>query len=101
MIRLAIRLTRRVLRPRRHYQPTARQQWYRGVYLQSPHWVAFRRQWWNEHPNARCHRCHRRQRPMDLHHLTYRRLGHERPTDVIPLHRSCHNATHRRTKGRR
>lgn len=93
MIRLLWRAVRP--RPRRRYRPTARQQWYRGTYLQGSHWRQFRTSWWQTHPGARCARCGSSARPMDLHHLTYRRLGHERPSDVIPLHRTCHQAVHR------
>lgn len=95
-----IRLLLRALRPRRRYRLTPRQQWYRQTYLQSPYWRHYRSAWWQTHPNAACARCGRRNRPMDLHHLTYRRLGHEQPGDVVPLHRACHQAVHHR-KARR
>ena len=41
----------------------------------------------------RCARCKARG-PLDVHHLTYERLGHERPEDVIALCRSCHRREH-------
>jgi hypothetical protein len=72
----------------------SRRQWYRTEYLKSEHWRTFRNQWWQHHPHAVCTMCHGPRHPMDLHHLTYRRLGHEKETDVTPVHRSCHVAIH-------
>ena len=32
--------------------------------------------------------------PLDLHHLTYERLGHERAEDLTVVCRNCHNLIH-------
>lgn len=31
----------------------------------------------------------------DLHHRSYDRLGHEHPSDVVPMCRACHHRLHR------
>jgi hypothetical protein len=69
--------------------------WYRGVYLRSGHWRRFRSRWWSRHPGAVCAVCGG-SGPMDLHHVTYRRLGRERSGDVRPVHRACHDGVHGR-----
>jgi 5-methylcytosine-specific restriction endonuclease McrA len=33
---------------------------------------------------------------LDVHHLTYRRLGNERMSDLLPLCHGCHNLRHKR-----
>jgi hypothetical protein len=66
-----------------------RRWYYRHVYLRGRHWQDFRRQWWRSHPGAVCSRCGR-SGAMDLHHLTYERIGRERQDDVVPVHRMCH-----------
>jgi 5-methylcytosine-specific restriction endonuclease McrA len=35
--------------------------------------------------------------PLDVHHLTYARFGHENLTDLQVLCRRCHKAAHSRT----
>jgi hypothetical protein len=73
----------------------SRQQKYRRCYLNDTHWVDFRHQWWQKNPHRRCVLCgcgH----PLDLHHLTYVRIGHENDSDVVPLCRRHHNEVHRR-----
>jgi hypothetical protein len=46
----------------------------------------------------RCQRCGARG-PLDVHHLTYRALGRERPGDLLALCESCHGALHGRPRG--
>ena len=41
----------------------------------------------------RCAHCQARVR-LDVHHLTYERLGRERPADLIALCRRCHDRVH-------
>jgi hypothetical protein len=74
---------------------TWRRLWYRKVYLRRSHWQEFRQAWWRAHPTAVCYECGG-SGPMDLHHLTYERLGRERFEDVVPLHRRCHRIWHAR-----
>ncbi|HEX3424773.1 MAG TPA: hypothetical protein VHT30_01485 [Acidimicrobiales bacterium] len=66
------------------------------MYLRSAHWHRFRAAWWAAHPGAVCADCGGGDHPMDLHHVTYQRLGHERFSDVVPLHRACHELRHGR-----
>lgn len=65
-------------------------------YLHSPYWRAIRRRalivaaW-------RCQRCGRGQRDdvrLEVHHLTYDRLGCEQPEDLEALCDDCHGAEH-------
>ena len=46
----------------------------------------------------RCQRCGARG-PLDVHHLTYRRLGRERPGDLLAVCERCHGALHGRPAG--
>lgn len=63
---------------------------YRGDYLRSEHWQATRR--WALRLSSRCADCGLPGR--DVHHLTYRRLGHEHPDDLVVLCRACHDRRH-------
>lgn len=62
-------------------------------YLRSPHWRAFRAAYHRTHAPVTCAACPRT--TVSLHHVTYARLGRERPADVIPLCRGHHEAVHR------
>jgi 5-methylcytosine-specific restriction endonuclease McrA len=62
------------------------------AYLQSPAWKLARRLL-IERAQHRCQRCHARG-PLNVHHLTYERLGHEEPGDLQVLCRPCHMAVH-------
>ena len=46
----------------------------------------------------RCQRCGARG-PLDVHHLTYARLGRERPGDLLAVCERCHGALHGRPAG--
>lgn len=69
---------------------------YRKNYLQSAHWRTFRLEVLAARPN--CENCGLSRdlcrlfylNDLDLHHLTYERLGKERPADVKVLCRACH-----------
>ena len=67
-------------------------QQYRNEYLKSPHWRQFRKSA-KKHLPMECP-CGARS-GLDLHHLTYDRLGRERLDDVAWLCRDCHDALHR------
>lgn len=73
---------------------TPRKQRYRE-YLLSDHWTQFRllilarRGRW-------CEDCGSTDR-LDVHHLTYERVGAERESDVQVLCRSCHEKRHRKS----
>lgn len=47
-----------------------------------------------------CQRCGTGER-LEVHHLTYARLGKERPADLMVLCHACHAAEHARTRPRR
>ena len=61
-----------------------------AAYLQSPHWLAFTAK--RRSVDGRCRVC--KKRPVDIHHVTYVRLGAERAADVVPLCREHHEAVH-------
>jgi 5-methylcytosine-specific restriction endonuclease McrA len=42
-----------------------------------------------------CADCGTQRRLLDVHHLTYRRLGHEHLSDLTAVCRPCHDARHR------
>ena len=46
----------------------------------------------------RCQRCGARG-PLDVHHLTYRTLGRERPGDLLAVCERCHGVLHGRPAG--
>lgn len=66
-------------------------------YLQSPEWKAFKATIVQERGN-KCEQCRIEGQNVciDLHHITYVRLGHELPQDVKLLCRNCHENTHQR-----
>jgi len=68
--------------------------WYRGVYLRSPHWRARRSQAIGR-AGGRCERCGAGGR-LEVHHLTYKRLGRERDRDLRALCHRCHRLADRR-----
>jgi hypothetical protein len=76
--------------------PPARSREYMD-YLASPHWKAFRAdvltaaRWTCE--------CGDRGRDVEVHHLNYERLGHERPEDVVVLCPACHREQHDLSRG--
>lgn len=63
-----------------------------GVYLRSPHWRRERQRQLGR-DGFRCQRCGGT-RHLEVHHLTYARLGSERPGDLTTLCRGCHGAIH-------
>jgi hypothetical protein len=62
-----------------------------GAYLWSEHWQRVRREA-HERAGHRCESCG--SPPFAVHHLTYLRLGCERPEDVRVVCRSCHLRYH-------
>lgn len=61
-------------------------------YLQSDHWRIVRAHIL-EQRGGHCERCGAL-RDLNVHHLTYERLGAEEDTDLEVLCRSCHEAEH-------
>lgn len=67
------------------------------TYMRSAAWFALRRVIILR-AKGRCERCHKGGR-LEVHHLTYERLGHERLTDLLAVCPSCHKVLDReRTK---
>jgi hypothetical protein len=64
------------------------------LYLGSPLWRA-RRAIWIAEAGGRCQRCGSRHR-LTIHHHTYKRLGHERASDIAVLCWRCHQRHHAR-----
>jgi len=60
-------------------------------YFQSTHWLILSAEW----RTGYCARCKQPARTT-LHHLTYARVGRERPEDVIELCWICHWLQHNR-----
>lgn len=69
-----------------------RRRWYRDVYLPSPEWQDRRKQA-IERANGRCAHCSATER-LQVHHVTYRNIGNERPEDLLVLCRRCHRIEH-------
>jgi hypothetical protein len=71
-----------------------RHSWRYATYLHSPLWRARRRVWILQ-AHGRCQDCGRRRgNRLTIHHLTYRRLGHEHRGDVRVLCWPCHQRRH-------
>ena len=65
-------------------------------YLKSESWQQKRRNLARS-ADAKCFCCGAIPRPgnvLDLHHLTYARVGHELPSDLVAICRSCHDIVH-------
>lgn len=60
-------------------------------YLRSDRWKATRL-WALERAHYQCEMCGAR--AVNVHHLTYARLGHEHPNDLVSLCRPCHQEEH-------
>lgn len=63
-----------------------------SAYLRSPEW-AKRRDEAIARVGGRCQGCSSTDR-LEAHHLTYERVGHERPTDLMVLCDLCHSHEH-------
>jgi hypothetical protein len=70
------------------------------LYVRSPLW-RLRRRLWILSTLGRCEDCRRWRCPLTMHHLTYKRLVHERRSDIRVLCRPCHKARHPHTRGGR
>ena len=72
-----------------------------GGYMSSPAWYRRRRQWLAEFRKLAgedpvCKVCGEAWKLShdDLHHRSYRRLGHEDFRDLVPMCRACHSRLH-------
>jgi hypothetical protein len=66
-----------------------------NAYMKSDRWDKKRRKRL-EIDKYKCQDCFRRDRPLDVHHLTYDRLGYEDMGDLLSLCRECHNSRHKK-----
>src|SRR5574341_2115 len=75
--------------------------YYREVYLNSPHWQKIKEKF-------RGRGCEKKvgwfsvcgEKPIDVHHKTYERIGNERLSDLIPLCRKHHDQQPHPRKGK-
>jgi hypothetical protein len=61
------------------------------AYLKSDHWKEFKEAYYTTRQKV-CYCCSKPAR--DLHHTSYANLGHEKPSEVVPLCRDCHDKVH-------
>jgi len=61
-------------------------------YLGSDEW-SVKREYMLRRAGHRCQVCNS-EGPLDIHHRTYERTGHEVPDDLIALCRACHQSFH-------
>lgn len=61
-------------------------------YLKSEHWKDLRARYFKSKLPRTCKICESSR--VELHHRSYKRLGHERLDDLIPLCRTHHQALH-------
>lgn len=62
------------------------------AYLKSAEWIVKRTQVLHR-AGGQCERCHGAP-PVEVHHLTYARMGDERPSDLVALCAPCHRLAH-------
>jgi len=62
-------------------------------YLKSPHWFKLRQIYIYDNPNVKCSKCGSVEN-LNLHHLNYNNLWHERPSDLAVLCELCHYYAH-------
>jgi hypothetical protein len=66
-----------------------------SAYLKSKHWRLFKKSFRNsKYCKSKCFICSK-EKGIQLHHLTYERIGKEVFTDVIELCKSCHRNVHK------
>ena len=61
-------------------------------YIRSKEWQQVKKRYRASNLPQDCHVCGTR--PVEMHHKTYKRLGSERLTDLLPLCRTCHQLVH-------
>ena len=61
-------------------------------YLKSRHWALMRSRIIQNHPY--CEMCKSADKPLQVHHLSYKRLGKEKDSDLTALCDECHVAVH-------
>ena len=91
-------LSRFIRQQWRIYQQHQRRQAY-NAYMKSDDWRHIRKikLQFADHLCEQCRRPASPGNPLDVHHLTYDRFGHENLTDLQVLCKPCHNRAHGRT----
>jgi predicted HNH restriction endonuclease len=73
------------------------------AYLKSAEWKAKKQKFYSsklykklkENGKWKCFCCEEGNKALDMHHRTYKRLGHENiSVDLVPVCRDCHNLIH-------
>lgn len=70
------------------------------AYIRSPEWQAVKQRYRASRLPQDCLRCGSSEN-IELHHRSYRRLGRERLSDIVPLCRDCHRRLHHARNDRR
>lgn len=67
------------------------------TYIESGDWLNRCVKFFGDHPNCSVRACRKRwhEGNVQIHHRTYKRLGRELRTDLVPLCDSCHGEAHR------
>lgn len=65
------------------------------AYMKSPEWKAIRAERLKL-DDSTCQHCGACYVPLQIHHITYKRLGEERLEDLISLCETCHKKEHER-----
>lgn len=65
-------------------------------YLHGWHWYETRQRALLR-SGRQCQHCYAEDRRLDVHHMTYARLGHEAEADLVVLCSVCHAAVHGRS----
>ena len=64
-------------------------------YLKSAHWIKMRKDKIKWHDGkAKCAVCGKESSNVQLHHISYKHLGNERPSDLVVLCAECHEKVH-------
>lgn len=67
---------------------------YQEIYLKSEHWCKIKERFYSLFKS--CQLCNKRGK-LNIHHLTYKRIGKEKTTDLIVLCEDCHiNKVHKK-----
>lgn len=64
------------------------------LYMKSATWDARKRLYYANHPHV-CAWRNCKKHDVDLHHLTYVRMGKEKDTDLVPLCKEHHRRVHK------
>lgn len=65
-----------------------------ATYIKSKEWFAWRK-FMFDWRGKKCQLCMRDDKPLHLHHMTYKRLGKEDPRDVLVVCVTCHDFIHK------